>query len=190
MEPLIDFDIHASGMVSGECLKRNLHAFSDAATFIKGLPYGRNANKLDLITVFTDNCGTCSTKHALLKLLAEENGFDGLQLIMGLFKMNGRNTPKIAKRLLDNRLEYIPEAHCYLTYGNEIMDFTRWNALPADFINDLMEEVEIRPGQIADFKVGYHKNYLKQWLDEHPQISFSLEEIWKIREACILDLSA
>jgi hypothetical protein len=70
------------------------------------------------------------------------------------------------------------------------MDFTRWNASPADFINDLMEEVEIRPGQIADFKVGYHKNYLKQWLDEHPQISFSLEEIWKIREACILDLSA
>src|SRR6478609_6372821 len=136
MEPLIDFDIHASGIVSNECIQRNLHSFSAAATFIKGLPYGRNADKLNLTTVFADNCGTCSTKHALLKLLAEENGFDGLQLTMGLFKMNGSNTPEIAKRLLANGLEYIPEAHCYLKYNDKIMDFTSWNASPVDFVND------------------------------------------------------
>ncbi|KAA5536682.1 hypothetical protein F0919_03145 [Taibaiella lutea] len=190
MEPLIDFEIHAAGAISGTCINRGLHTFSAAARFIKALPYGRNADKLNLSTVFTDNCGTCSTKHALLKLLATENGFKDLQLTMGLFRMNGRNTPKVATRLLQNGLEYIPEAHCYLKYGNEIMDFTKYNASPADFVNDLMEEVAITPAQITDFKVDYHKNYLKQWLTENAAVNLTLEQLWKIREACIQDLSA
>jgi hypothetical protein len=190
MEPLIDFEIHPTGIISTKCINKGLHAFSDAAKFIKVLPYGRNANKLNLATVFTDNRGTCSTKHALLKLLAKENGFNGLQLIMGLFKMNGQNTPKIAERISGNGLNYIPEAHCYLKYGNEIMDFTKWNASPGDFVNDLIEEIEITPEQITDFKVDYHKNYLDKWLNENIEIDFTLEELWKIREACIQDLSA
>jgi len=190
MEPFIDFEIHAAGTISTLCRDNGLHTFSNAARFISALPYGRNADKSNLETVFSDNCGTCSTKHALLKMLATENGFDGLQLIMGLFKMNGRNTPKAAERLLQNRLEYMPEAHCYLKYGNDIMDFTKRNASPADFINDLIGEVEITPEQITGFKVAYHKDYLKQWLNENPQMVFSLEALWKIRESCIQDLSA
>jgi hypothetical protein len=190
MESLIGFEIYPSGIISSRCKNKGLHTFSDAAKFIKALPYGRNADKLNLATVFTDNCGTCSTKHALLKLLAEENGFNHLQLIIGLFKMNGRNTPKVSKRLSENGLECIPEAHCYLKYGNKIMDFTKPDASPEDFINDLMEEVEITPAQITDFKLNYHKNCLKKWLNENASIDFTLTELWTIREACIQDLSA
>jgi hypothetical protein len=86
-------------------------------------------------------------------------------------------------------LEYIPEAHNYLKFKNQILDFTKKNSSENDFINDLLEEIEIEPHQINQFKIEFHRNYLRNWLAENPQIPYSLEELWKIREECIKALS-
>ena len=48
-----------------------------------------------------------------------------------------------------------------------------------------MEEIEIQPSQITDFKVEYHKNYLEKYLQQDPEIKYSLQEFWQIREECI-----
>ncbi|MDQ3111097.1 MAG: hypothetical protein M3R17_14485 [Bacteroidota bacterium] len=182
------FDIKPDGPISKEFLDRNIQTFTEAAEFVQHLPYHRNKNKTDLSTVFTDNCGTCSTKHGVLKLLANENNFEGLELVIGLFKMNATNTPAIAKTLEENQLDYIPEAHCYLKFNNEIMDFTKPDFKPANYINELIEEFIIAPTQVNDFKVSYHKDYLTKWLAEN-KTRLSPDEIWAIREQCIRDLS-
>jgi|688.fasta_scaffold581262_2 hypothetical protein len=189
MTNLPDFNIQSSGQISREFVNRNILTFHQATQFVSELTYGRNADKNNLATVFIDNCGTCSTKHALLKRLAEENGFEKIRLVIGLFKMNKNNTPEISLTLDENNLAYIPEAHCYLKYEDQILDLTKKNSKPSDFVDDLIEEVEILPEQITEFKVNYHKNYLDKWLDKNKELNYTMNDIWKIREQCIQDLS-
>ncbi len=189
MMPQPEFEIKSSQIIPKEFADRNISTFKQAILFVQQLPYGRNSDKNNLLSVFIDNCGTCSTKHALLKRLADENGFDNIKLIVGIFKMNKENTPEISVTLSENKLEYIPEAHCYLKYQNQIMDLTKIDSKPSDFLDELIEEIEILPEQITDYKVDYHKNYLSKWLESEKQINLSLSEIWKIREQCIQDLA-
>lgn len=185
----LNFDIKPIGTISKMFLAHNILTFAKATAFVRQLAYRRNKNKSDLTTLFTDNCGTCSTKHALLKQLADENGFSNLKLITGLFRMNAINTPKISETLKRYNLDYIPEAHNYLKWRNQILDFTNKTSKPADFENELIEETEIIPTQIADFKVAYHRKYLQNWLDKQTTINLTLDELWTIREQCISALS-
>lgn len=183
-----NFNIKSLGIISDQFLKLGLNDFQSASLFIKNLPYKRNSDKLNSLCVFDDSGGTCSTKHALLKNLALENNFKNLKLMLGIFKMNSTNTPRISPVLNKYNLHEIPEAHNYLKYQNEIIDCTRKNFGAADFINDLAEEIEIQPSQITDFKVQYHQKFLENYLQENPHIPYSLHEFWKIREECIAAL--
>ena len=188
-EKNLDFEIEPNGEISKTFLYQNILTFKDATIFIKELKYGRNENKNDLTSIFNDNCGTCSTKHAILKKLADENNYSDIKLILGIFKMSASNTKKIKETLEKNNLDYIPEAHNYLKYENEIFDFTSSNSKTSDFEYDLLEEIEILPNQITSFKVDYHKNYLQKWLNENNEIKLTLDELWRIREKCIENLS-
>ncbi|TCK85677.1 hypothetical protein [Albibacterium bauzanense] len=189
MNKLPNFDIKPNGEISREFLSRNMFTFYQAIEFIRNLSYGRNLNKEDLITVFTDNKGTCSTKHAVLKQLAHENHFNDIKLMLGVFKMNAKNTPKVAQTLTENNLKYIPEAHNYLKYKSEFFDFTKPNVSSSDFLNDLFFETEIQPNEITRDKVQIHRSFLVNWLNENSDIGYSLDEIWRIREQCIQNLS-
>jgi len=184
-----NFDIESSLPVSKLFLDRQITTFSEACNFIKNLPYGRNENKNDLTTVFTDNRGTCSTKHALLRQLAVENNADNVRLTLGVFKMSKDNTPEVGSTLDKYGLQYIPEAHNYLTVDGEIIDCTKHNSSKDDFVEDLLNEIEIEPEQITDFKVSYHQTVLKDWLLNNPGITFNFDDLWTIREKCIADLS-
>lgn len=189
MSTLPDFKIGPNGILSRACLSRDIRTFHQAVELVQGLAYGRNADKSDLMAVFTDNKGTCSTKHALLKRLAEENHCNRIRLMLGIFKMNAVNTPPVAHTLARHSLEYIPEAHNYLRYGTEIFDFTRKQASPADFKDDLLLEQEISPDEIGDGKIRIHRLFLADWLQENAGIPYSPDALWAIREQCIRDLS-
>src|SRR6218665_1646810 len=92
---LLNFNITSDQEISQLFKQNNCSDFHSASEFIRNLPYRRNLNKDNLATVFIDECGTCSTKHALLKTLADENNQADFKLILGIFRMNGSNTPKI-----------------------------------------------------------------------------------------------
>jgi hypothetical protein len=155
---------------------------------VKNIPYGRNANRYDFSLVLSENKGTCSSKHAFVKDFADNNGIENVKLFIGIFKMNEANTPKLGNLLSNNNIEYIPEAHCYLKIDNSYFDFTVENPLYPKIKNDILEEIEIEPNQVSEFKVDYHKNYLKKWILETNQ-SKSFDEIWTTRENCIQQLS-
>ena len=184
-----DFEIKSRGKISDSFIENGILTFKQATNFIQNLPYGRNSNKRDLTTLFKDNCGTCSTKHAILKQLAVENNFTDIILICGLYRMSSLNTPEISATLNKYGLDFIPEAHNYLKYKNQILDFTKTDSKAIDFVGELIEEIEILPNQITDYKVNYHKNYLEKWLGNNPNIKLSLSDIWTIREHCIKDLA-
>ncbi|MEO5644753.1 MAG: hypothetical protein ABIQ40_05415 [Bacteroidia bacterium] len=183
----LNFKIMPAGQISTAFLERNISDFQQACRFVRELPYRRNSNKDNLMTVFSEECGTCGTKHALLKQLADENEMAGLKLLAGLFRMNATNTPQVSETLFAHKIEYVPEAHCYLRFDGEIIDCTKTTAF--NFVDDLIEEIEISPDQVAAYKVAYQKAYLEKWLLQNTEIKFTLDEFWAIREQCIMDIS-
>jgi hypothetical protein len=184
-----DFKIKAGGKISQASIHRGLLSFHAVSDYILHLKFGRNPDKEDLSSVFRDNCATCSTKHALLKELATENGFMDLKLILGIIKMTKTNTPEVSKTLSRHKLDFLPEAHNYLKFQGEIFDFTKPEFMFGQNEEERLIEMEIRPNQITDYKVSYHKAYLAEWLRQNPQIPYTESEIWEIREQCIRDLS-
>ena len=169
-------------------IKMGIFDYEKSCEFVKNLPYQRNEEKENFFCVLEDEGGTCSTKHALLKRLTDENNLKEVKLMLGIFKMNIQNTRKIGAVLHKYHLNEMPEAHNYLKFKNEIQDFTSKNSNSEDFIHDLVEEIEIQPHQITDFKVDYHKNFLRNYLRQKPHLKYSPEEFWQIREECIAAL--
>jgi len=156
--------------------------------FVKSLPYGRNSNRTDFQLVFTEKKGSCSSKHAFLKKVADLNDIPNVKLILGIYKMNNKNTPNIGDVLIENSIEFIPEAHCYLKINENRIDITTQKSDFKSIEKDVIEELEIQPEQVSEFKVEYHKTFLKHWLlKNNKKINF--DEIWRIREKCISNLS-
>lgn len=183
-----DFSLDSDGRISSAFRNLGITAFIRACNYIAELPYERNSDKNDLLCVLKDKKGTCSTKHAVLLRLAEENNFRELQLVIGLFKMNAQNTPKVAGTLGKFNLDYIPEAHNYLKYQGTILDYTGHGFSPEKYEAGLLAEKEIAPDQITDYKVAWQKEFIRTWLSDYKEIPYSLSEIWAIREECIRDL--
>lgn len=167
--------------------EKGVTTWNDLVKIVKNLPYGRNENRSDLSLVLEEQKGTCSSKHAFLKKIAELNDLKNVKLILGMFKMNSKNNPKLKLILERENLEYIPEAHCYLSINNIKLDLTNSKSDFSKIENDIISETEIHPEQVNQYKVEYHKEFLKNWLkNEDSKLTF--ENLWKIREECIKQL--
>lgn len=161
--------------------------FQETINFVKQIPYGRNANRHDFSLVIAENKGTCSSKHAYLKEMATLRNIPNVTLMIGIYKMTESNT-NIGSILSRHTIEYIPEAHCYLKIDGIPCDCTSPTSHFDNIKEDLLEEIEIEPYEVVDFKVSYHQNFLRKWLIDN-NIKYTFEEIWKIRESCIKSLS-
>lgn len=184
---MIDFKIDSIKPVSQYFIQLGYPQFATAANFIKNLPYQRNADKNDILSVVKDKYGTCSTKHAVLAALVAENN-QGLDLVLGVFKMDANYSNAVGEILAKYHLPYIPEAHNYLMLEGTRYDYTNTTSSPKDFEDKLITEQNITPNQITDYKVQFHKEVLQKWIEEE-NLPYSLAEIWAIREKCIAALS-
>lgn len=173
----LTIDIVESGVVSWEDLIRCVRTFH----------YGRNANRADFNLVWYERKGSCSSKHAFLKHVADLNRIRGVELILCMYKMTGTNTPKVRAVLEEFNYDYLPEAHCYIRFEGENCDVTAMTSSVEKIEVDILETQRISPEQVVDYKVEYHMNYLRKWgMENHPERTF--EELWRIRESCILAL--
>lgn len=163
-------------------------SWDDLLRHIRHLPYGRTTSRGRWDEVLSEGKGTCSSKHALVKHLADKNGIREVQLFLGIYKMNEVNTPGIGSHLSENGLDNIPEAHCYIRANGKRIDLTR----PASDIRNLREDIlleqSIEPFQVVEDKVQIHKRFIEEWIEQE-NISFTSEQIWVIRELCIQELS-
>lgn len=183
---MINFELNSNHFLSESFRELGIKTFSEAMDFIKNLPYGRNSSREDFSLVLKEHKGTCSSKHALLKSLADENNHFEVKLMLGIFKMSAENTPKIKSVLEKHHLIYIPEAHNFLKIEEEIFDCTNSHSSELNFRKDLMEVYEITPEDVIQKKIEIHQEFLKNWCQKN---DFNFQEIWKIRENCISVLS-
>lgn len=158
--------------------------------YLQELPYGRPAHRDDFRAVLLEKKGTCSTKHALLAAIAHEQAV-ALVLTLGIYDMHERNTPGVGAVLAGYGLACLPEAHCYVTYAGTRIDITRFGADPAEPIARFLHEEAIVPEQIGDYKVALHRRFLRDWVVQHAEAvgGRGLEDVWRIREACIAALA-
>ena len=169
--------------------RKGITSWNVLLLFVKNIPYGRNKNRFDFSLVLSENRGSCSSKHAFLKQIATLNNIKNVQLILGMYKMETKNTPKIGNILNVNKLNYLPEAHCYLRVNGKRIDVTSAQANINKIEESILIEKEISPNQVVSFKVKYHQEFLKKWILEN-NLPFTFKEIWEIREQCIANLSA
>jgi len=182
---LPDFRIRTAGELGSRFLGLGLNDFRQAARWVHELPYGRTRERGDFTAVLSERRGTCSTKHALLAALAHEHG-EAVVLMLGIYRMSGLNTPGIAAVLALHGFAYLPEAHCYLSYGGRRIDLS--GALPAGRpIDEFLSEEPIEPMQIGSYKLQFHQRWMRQWAARH---GYDCASVWRAREACIAALSS
>src|SRR6187402_1523103 len=177
---------------SSDALTQQIHvlginSWEDLLIYVKNIPYGRNANREDLSLVLKENKGSCSSKHAFLKEVANLNKIPNIKLIIGIYKMNENNT-KIGTILSDNNIDFIPEAHCYLKIDEVRIDCTTPKSDFSKIEKNIMEEIEIEAFQVGKFKIEYHQKFIKDWLS-HSNATITFDQLWAVREQCIAFLS-
>jgi hypothetical protein len=186
---LADRPFSATGPLTARFQAAGVRDFAGAARHLLTLPYGRITDREKFWLVLEEGRGTCTTKHALLAELAREQAID-VQLTLGIYEMHERNTPGVGRVLSAHGLTYIPEAHCYLLHQGRRIDIT---GVPpgADPIERFLYEEPITVEQIGPYKIELHQRFLRNWITRTVKArGRSLEEIWRIREACIAALSA
>jgi len=182
--------LNPAGETSAVFMSGGVLDYRSAARFVSHLPYRRNSTVGDPLIVMRENCGTCSTKHALLRRLASEQGLD-VALTLGIYEMHERNTPGVGPTLAKYGLASLPEAHCYLRYRGKRIDVTRAACRPAEAIAQFLHEEDIDAEQIGVYKTTLHREFLRRWTAESGAGSGrGLEELWRIREECVAALSS
>lgn len=180
--------LRAAGPASRMLVEAGCADFRAAGRQLLLLPYGRNRDRSDWRLVLREGRGTCSTKHALLAAAAGEVGLP-IQLTVGLYGMNERNTPGVGAVLAAHDLTAIPEAHCYVVWQGQRIDVTRSGVEATEPIASFEVEWPIEPDQIGAHKVALHRRHVATWLAGAGRPDLSVDALWSIREACIAALA-
>lgn len=187
---LVTLALKSPKLTSGELTKiatgQGIDNWNSLLRHVQDLPYGRNVSRSDFGLVLSEAKGSCSSKHALLKSVADENGIPA-KLMLGIYRMHKGNTG-IGSVLDHSGLDYVPEAHCYLKFGNNRFDFTNPHSDISRIESEILEEIEIEPHQVIDFKVGFHRDFIKKWRISE-KITVDFETVWNLREKCISELA-
>jgi len=118
--------IIGTGSVSQAVLALGIRSFLDACRYINELPYGYNSDRDDLMILFKEKMGTCTTKHAVIATLAAELGL-AITKSVGVYTMTEAIVTGTDKILAEYGLPYVPMIHCFLEHGNYRVDLTEGN---------------------------------------------------------------
>ena len=121
-----DKEIISAGTVSNEFLSLGVKTFIEACRYFHELPYGYNSSKDDLMIVFKEKMGTCTTKHSVIATLAEELDLPVTKTICiyAMFEEIVTGTHAILEKY---NLPYVPMVHCFLEYDRFKVDLTEGN---------------------------------------------------------------
>jgi hypothetical protein len=123
---LPDKVITASGVISETFLRLGVDTFTGACRHVHELPYGYNSDRDDLMILFKEKLGSCTTKHAVIATLAAEVGLPVAKSI-GIYAMTEQIVTGTDPILTKYGIPYLPMVHCFLTSGDERVDLTEGN---------------------------------------------------------------
>lgn len=147
---LSDGPLREAGPFSRTFAALGVADFHGACHWLQALPYGRNSRSDDLMVLFEDGCGTCTTKHGVAAALAEELGLPARKYIV-FYRLDERIRAGIGAHLATAGVEFVPNTHCVLGEGGRFADLTHGNRTGKrkDLV-DFELYVQVEPGFTAD----------------------------------------
>ncbi len=169
-----------------ELLKKyDLNSWDDLLDHVHKLPYGRISDKSQLHLVLEEQQGTCSAKHAFLKLAADALGLAGVELLLGFFMMDGKNSPALSTYFSSLEIEELPELHAFLKVNGKPIDITFPDNVKKTIPYDIIQSHRVNPEEMILTKEQLHRNFHKKWILSMTDFPYSEDELWSIREKCI-----
>ena len=121
-----DKAISEAGPISAEFRGLGIWSFHEACRYVHELPYGYNSDRDDLLILFKEKMGSCSTKHAVIATLAAEIGLP-ITRGVGIYPMTEAIVTGASRILTRYSLPHVPMIHCFLEYGGHRVDLTEGN---------------------------------------------------------------
>jgi len=125
-EMLPDKPISGEGPIAAAFLARGIDSFRAACRYVRQLAYGYNSDRDDLMILFKEQMGTCTTKHAVMATLAQELDLPVSKGI-GIYAMTEPLVTGTQTILERHGLPYVPMVHCFLFHGEHLIDLTEGN---------------------------------------------------------------
>ena len=120
--PMID----KKEIISEKFKSLKIKNFWDACKYVHELPYGYNSRTDDILIIFKEGYGSCTTKHAVIATLSQELGISVYKMI-GIYAMNEDIVTGTNNILEKYHLPYLPMIHCFLIYDSFRVDLTEGN---------------------------------------------------------------
>lgn len=183
--------IKTAGPVSDKFLSLGINGFIDACRYVHELPYGYNSNRDDLMILFKEKLGSCTTKHAVIATLAEESGLS-IEKAIGIYAMTEEIVTGTGIILDRYGLPYVPMLHCFLVYGEHRVDLTEGNNNGKKrSIEDFLYTQKVIPNISAKDEYLLYRKALNEYiLIENELKGIDLKSILKAREEGLALLKA
>jgi hypothetical protein len=183
--------IKAVGPVSSKFLSLSTNGFIDACRYVHELPYGYNTNRDDLMILFKEKFGSCTTKHAVIATLAAELGLP-IEKAVGIYAMTEEIVTG-AGRIIDRYgLPYVPMLHCFLVHDDHSIDLTEdnYNGKKRS-IEDFLYTEKVVPNISAKDEYLLYRRALKDFILLRNELKgIDIKNILKAREEGLALLKA
>lgn len=180
---LPDAVITGQGVITSEFLKLGLTGYRDACRFVHEMPYGYNRDRDDLMSLFEDGRGSCTTKHAVIAALAEELSLS-VRKSIGIYAMTEEIVTGTQAILDDYHLPYLPMVHCFLVYNDFRVDLTDGNLNGKNRpLNHFLYTLEVDANISAKDEYRLYRNALKDQIRHRKELNGAdLKTVLQARE--------
>jgi hypothetical protein len=159
---LPDRSIAPSRAVSEQFLHLGIDTFHKACRYVHELPYGYNSDRDDLMILFKEKMGSCTTKHAVIATLAAELDLP-VKKNIGIYAMTEKIVTGTAPILTRYRLPFVPMIHCFLVHDSRRIDLTEGNANGKNrSIDDFLHTETVIPNISAKDEYLKYRRALKE----------------------------
>ncbi len=186
-----DKPITDAGPVSKTFLELGISSLQQACRYVHELPYGYNSNSDDLMILFREKMGTCTTKHAVIATVAQELALP-IRKNVGIYAMTEDLVTGTGKLLAEYDLPYIPMLHCFLVYEQFRVDLTEGNRNGKNrAIEDFLSVEQVEPNISSKNEYLLYRKTLQEVILKRPELhGVDLRRILHAREAGLKLLKA
>ena len=120
-KPIVD-----AGPMARTFLSLEINGFLEVCRFVHELPYGYNSDRDDLMILFKEKMGSCTTKHAVVATLAAELQLP-IEKSIGIYAMTEDLVTGANQIREKYDMPYVPMVHCFLVYEDYRVDLSEGN---------------------------------------------------------------
>lgn len=187
---LPNVDLQPYDPISEQCLQRELSTFHQACHWVKQLPYGANSSGEDSLILFEEGYGNCTTKHGAIARLAHAHNLPIFKYL-GFYRLNDDIVTGVNAILQPYGLDFIPQSHCFLVYGDYHVDLTEGNCNGKNkTIEDYDFVIQVQPDLSEEQHKTIYRDHLQRYYSIAPQLATLGEDtVFELLMSCDRQLS-